>query len=79
MYPKLESDSVIETGVSERTVTIIVTVTSLTLSSIYVFLKRRHLSKLDIPQQATDWRRLAFLIVAGLAAWIALIFRFIRP
>jgi hypothetical protein len=58
---------------------IIVTVASLTLSSTYVFLKRRHLSKLGMPQQATDWRRLAFLIVAGLAAWIALIFRFIRP
>ena len=69
----------IETGISERTVMIIVTVASLTLSSTYVFLKRRHLSKLGMPQQATDWRRLAFLIVAGLAAWIALIFRFIRP
>ena len=69
----------IETGVSARKVAIIVAVAFFTVSSTYVFLKRRHLSKLGMPQQATDWRRLAFLIVAGLAAWIALIFRFIRP
>jgi hypothetical protein len=63
-------------GVSPRTVAIIAVVAFFTVGSTYIFLKRRRLSSQGIPRQATDWRRLAFLIVVGLAVWIALIFRF---
>jgi hypothetical protein len=63
-------------GVSPRTLAIIAAVAFFTVSTSYVFVKRRRLSKQGIPQQATDWTRLAFLTVVGLAAWIALIIRF---
>jgi hypothetical protein len=66
-------------GVSPRTVAIIAAIVFFTVSAGYVFLKRRRLSKQGIPQQATDWRRLAFLTVVGLAVWTALILRFIHP
>jgi hypothetical protein len=65
-------------GVSGRTVAIIAAVAFFAVSTIYTFLKRRSLSKQGVPQQFSDWRRLAFLIVVGLAVWICLIFRFIR-
>jgi hypothetical protein len=66
-------------GVSPRTIAIAAAVAVFAVSSSYIVLKRRGLSKQGIPQQATtDWRRLAFLIAVGLAAWIALIMRFFR-
>ncbi len=64
--------------VSGRTVAIIEAVAFFTVSTVFIFLKRRSLSKQGIPQQFNDWRRLAFLIVVGLAVWICLIFRLIR-
>jgi 4-amino-4-deoxy-L-arabinose transferase-like glycosyltransferase len=65
-------------GVSGRTVAIIAAVAFFAASTIYTFLKRRSLSKQGIAQELNHWRRLAFLIVFGLAVWICLIFRFIR-
>jgi len=65
-------------GVSGRTVAIIAAVAFFTVSSTYIFLKRRSLSKQGVLQQFSDWRWLAFLIVVGLAVWISLILRFIR-
>jgi hypothetical protein len=66
-------------GVSPRSVAIIAAIAFFVVNSSYAFLKRRRFSKQGIPQQATNWTKLGFLIVVGLTAWIALIFRFIRP
>jgi len=65
-------------GVSPRTVAIIAVVAFFTVSSSYIFIKRHRLSKQGIPRQASDWRRLTFLIAVGLAVWITLIMRFFR-
>jgi len=54
-------------GVSGHTVAIIAAVAFFTVSTIYIFLKRRSLSKQGIAQQSNYWTRLAFLIVVGLA------------
>lgn len=66
-------------GVSPRTVAIIAAVAFFTISCSYIFIKRHLLSKQGIPQQATNWKRLAFFAVVGLAVWIALILQYIRP
>ena len=49
------------------------------VNSAYIFLRQRRLARQGIPQRATDWMRIAFLILVGLAAWIAFVMRFIRP
>lgn len=66
-------------GVSPRTVAIIAAVAFFTASCSYTFVKRHLLSKQGIPRQATNWKRLAFFTVVGLAVWIALILQYIRP
>ena len=67
-------------GVSRRTVAIIAAAAFFTISCSYIFAKRHLLfKKQGIPQQATNWKRLAFFTVVGLAVWIAMILQYIRP
>jgi hypothetical protein len=66
-------------GVSQRTVAIIAAIAFFGVSSSYIFLKRHLLSKQGIPQESTNWKKLVFLTVVGLALWIALILQYIHP
>jgi amino acid transporter len=63
----------------QRTIAIIGVAAFFTVNTGYIFLRQHRLAHQGIPQRRTDWRRIAFLAVVGLAAGIALVMRFIRP
>ena len=66
------------TGVSPRTVAILASITFYVVSTAYIFIRRRRFRQQGVPKNVTNWRRLLFIVAAGLAAWIALIFRFVH-